>query len=328
MPLVTALMVFHRDTPFLRPAIASVLGQTLTDLELLLVDNGTGLTAETFGLSGKDPRVRWIRRSQNDGIPMAHNAGIEAARGEFVALLDYDDIALPNRFARQVEHLRRDGDIGLVSSLAETIDERGVVVGWEFALLGRAAQRAYASFAAPVVTPAYTGRRDVFARFPYRTEFPHAADFDFLTRAAEAVTMEGVPEVLTHYRRYAEQTTQARAAEIEYSRAMVRTAAARRLAGRPENLAELGTAVKTGSAPAVSCRWWAKCNLADGLPVLGAYHARRSIVLDRRPANVLAACRLGLSALRAATGDERPLARRMFFRGPVKALGLMEHRRG
>ena len=206
------------------------------------------------------------------------------------------------------------------SSLAETIDERGRVTGREFALVDARAQRDYAAYAAPVVTPAYMGKRTIFARLPYRPEFPFAADFDFLARAAEIAPAGGVPEVLLHYRRYAEQTTETRAAAIEADRCAVRTVTARRRAGRDEALAEVQTNAEL--APHESCREAAKQNLAEQLHVLAAYHARRAIAL-RHPRRLDAvAIRTGLAAIRGARGGERTLAARMFFTGPVRALGL------
>ena len=74
MPAVSVLMVFHRDTPFLRPALASALKQTFADFELVLVDNGTGLGADALGELGRDPRLRWVRLARNEGIPGGHNA--------------------------------------------------------------------------------------------------------------------------------------------------------------------------------------------------------------------------------------------------------------
>ena len=114
MPQVSVLMVFHRVTPFFEPAVRSVLEQTFDDLELVLVDNGTGLPVKALGELGADPRVHWVRLPCNEGIPSGHNAGVAAARGEFIALQDYDDIALPHRLERQVATLRADPGIGLV----------------------------------------------------------------------------------------------------------------------------------------------------------------------------------------------------------------------
>lgn len=322
MPVVSALLVFHRDSPFLRPAIASLLAQTLRDLEIVLVDNGTGLSAEDLGDVGRDVRMRWLRLPANRGIPAGHNAGVAAARGEFVALLDYDDVALPHRLERQVERLRKEPDLGLVSSLAETIDEHGTVIGREFALIEPAAQRSYTQFAAPVVTPAYTGRRELFVRHPYRTEFEVGADFDFLARAAETTAMAAVEEVLLRYRRHEAQTTRTRAGLIEAQRCAIRTLTARRRAGFGEDFAATLAAVERDLTPSESCRRWGERNLSEGLAVLAAYHARRTLVLDRSVPRAAQAMSLGARAILLARATERRLATRMFFSGPVRALRL------
>src|ERR1043166_9765187 len=84
VPTISAVMVFHRDQPFLRGAIASVLGQTWRDMELILVDNGTGLTSDALGDLGNDPRLRWVRLPTNEGIEKGYNAGIVAFLDPFV----------------------------------------------------------------------------------------------------------------------------------------------------------------------------------------------------------------------------------------------------
>ncbi|MFT3783142.1 MAG: glycosyltransferase [Nibricoccus sp.] len=320
MPAASVVTVFHRMTPFFGEAVRSVLGQTLPDLELVLVDNGTGLGPEVLGESGSDPRVRFVRLPHNEGIPAGHNAGIRAARGEFVMLLDYDDVALPTRLEKQVAALRADSTLGLVSSCAERIDEKGCVVGREFSLMRPDEQREYTRYAAPVVTPAYTGRREVFLQFPYRAEFPWAADFDFLGRAAERWRMAAIPEVLFRYRWHSSQTTQQKAGEIERSLCAIRLLTARRRAGRPEDLSSVLNDL-SGLAPAraESCRHFARRSLAEGLPALAAYFARRVFVLERTPKALGGALWLASRALALSQGEERALAARLFLMGPVRA---------
>jgi len=319
-PAVSVVMVFHRLNPFMAEAVGSVLNQTFRDLELILVDNGTGLGAEALGEGALDPRVRFVRLPRNEGIPTGHNAGIAAAQGEFVTLLDYDDVALPTRVERQVAALRADPRLGLVSCRAERINEHGTVLGPEFSLVGEDAQRDYTRYAAPVVTPAYTGRREVFAALPYRAEFPLAADFDFLARVAERWTMGAVPEVLLRYRWHAAQTTQQKAAEIERSLCAIRLLTARRRAAREEDLPSLSAWLTAGlQSRSASCRQCAQLCLAEKLPALAAYHARRVFVLERTAANLAWAGRLALRALVQARGSERRLAARLFLMGPVRA---------
>jgi glycosyltransferase involved in cell wall biosynthesis len=317
MPVVSVLMACHRDTPFLRPAIASVLAQTMPDLELVLVDNGAGLDLASLGEAGRDPRVRLIGFPLNRGIPAAHNAAVAAAQGEYIALLDHDDIMRPLRLERQVALLAANPQTGLVSSLAETIDATGRVVGREFSLIRAEAQHRYLAYATPVVTPAYTGRRDLFARLPYREQFSLTADFDFLARASERQACRAIPEVLLYYRRHAAQATQEHAALIEHQRGLVRLCSARRRAGREEG--PVGAGAMPGT-PADTCLALAARALAEGFPLLAAFQARRAVALDRGPVVAARAAWLGARAL--GRGPERSLTARMFLSGPVRALNV------
>ena len=75
MHAVSAVMAFHRPNPFMSEAVGSVLHQTFRDLELILVDNGTGLGAAALGEAVRDPRVHFVRLPHNAGNPAGHNAG-------------------------------------------------------------------------------------------------------------------------------------------------------------------------------------------------------------------------------------------------------------
>ena len=318
--------MFHRDTPFLRPAIASVLGQTWRDLELVLVDNGTGLPASALGEFGRDPRVRWVRLPANAGIAAGHNAGVAAASSEFIGLLDYDDLMMPRRLERQVALLRADPRLGLISSLVETIDAASCVTGCEFSVVEPIAQCRYTQYAAPVVTPAYTGRREVFTQLPYREVFAFSADFDFLARAAEGWPLAAVPEVLLGYRHHLAQTTVQHAARIAAERCAVRLLTARRRAGRPEGTELFPAALADASTPAAAMRRCAELCLLEGFAPLAAFHARRSFIERPTPASLAKAARLFSLALRVAPAADRWGVTRMFLTGPVRALGLRPHR--
>ncbi len=321
MPQVSVILVFHRDQPFLRPAIESVLQQTMRDLELVLVDNGTGLAPDALGEMGRDPRVKWVRLPRNEGIPAGHNAGVAAAVGEFIALQDYDDVALPPRLERQLAVLRADPGLGLVSALAERIDAEGRADGRVFCLPESSQHFAYSQYAAPVITPVALGRREVFERWRYRPEFPFAADLDFQARIAEAGRMAVIPEVLLRYRWYGAQTTQVRAASIEQSRVAIQITTARRRARRPEDLSGALAAVEATTA-AEAWRRGARMALAEGFFPVAAYQARRSFALERGPRSAMVAWRLGWSAWRRAPMAEKRLVAMMFFSGPVRALQL------
>lgn len=324
MSVVSVIMAYHQVTPFFRPAVRSVLGQSLRDLELILVDNGTGAGLTPLGDDAHDSRLRLVRHATNQGIAAAINAGATDARGEFIALLDYDDLMLPRRLEAQVACLRANPGAGLVGCRAEAIDADGRVTGREFSLSDPRDQFRYSQYAAPVVTPAYTGRREVFTRLPYRTDFSVAADFDFLACAAELYPFVSAPEVLLQYRHHADQTTRRQSARVLRERATVRLLAARRREGRdegPDWTTLLLQQPDDEINPAGVLRHFARRSFAEGYAVLAAYHARRSIAEDSTPGSALAALRLFLHVWRRARADAN-LAAAMFFRGPVKALGV------
>jgi GT2 family glycosyltransferase len=315
-------MVFHRVTPFLVPAVRSVLTQTFRDLELVLVDNGTGLGLEPLGEWGRDPRIRLVARPANGGIAEGHNAALAQARGEFIALLDYDDVALPNRIERQVAALQAEPRLGLVNSRVDAIDAEGRVLGPEFCLLGEREQYLYTAYTAPGVMPSCTGRREVFERFPYRTELAWAPDYDFVARAAEAWPMRGLPEILTQYRHHREQATLQWAGEQIIWACAIRILAARRRQGRPEDLAGLlgklrGCQRDPGGVAEAYARF-ARLALREGLAQQAVYHARKLLSVRRNPAACALAARVLAGSLRIAPGDAALLLR-LFLMGPIRA---------
>jgi len=116
MTLVSVVVPVFDRARVVGDALRSLLVQTWRDLEVVVVDDGSGddgvAVAEAFG----DPRVRIVRHGANRGIPHARNTGLEAARGRYVAWLDSDDVARPERIATQVGFLEANPDVALVGS--------------------------------------------------------------------------------------------------------------------------------------------------------------------------------------------------------------------
>jgi glycosyltransferase involved in cell wall biosynthesis len=289
MPTVSVILVFHRDTPFLRPAINSILDQTFRDLELVLVDNGVGLMETDLGLSvGEDrPPIKWVRFPENRGIAHGGNAGFAAAVGEFAAFMDYDDIALPNRIARQVIALREHPAWQIVTTRAFLIDAQGAQTGESFTLLSPAEQATFSQFSMPATSPTMMARTEVVRRLPYRPEFIYAPDFDFFPRVADNAVTAAIPEVLLYYRHHANQSTQVGHDSQTLSANIIRLLTARRRAGRPEDFAnltdELAAWRKDAPALAVQYNFFADRAWQENFPLLGVYFARKLLPVDRSP---------------------------------------------
>src|SRR5690606_818318 len=96
-PKVTVSMAVYNGAAYLNTAIESILNQTFDDLELLIVNDGSTDATEDIIKGYTDPRIRLINNEFNRGIAYSRNRGWKEAYGDFVAVLDGDDIALPNR---------------------------------------------------------------------------------------------------------------------------------------------------------------------------------------------------------------------------------------
>ena len=105
-------------------AIKSVLAQGYGNFEIIIIDDASCDNTEFAVSRIRDPRVRYIKQSHNQGAPVAKNVGIKEARGGFVTFLDSDDEYLPGKLSRQVEVLNRNSNVGIVYSGWEWVEER------------------------------------------------------------------------------------------------------------------------------------------------------------------------------------------------------------
>lgn len=128
MPKVTVIIATYNAIAYLPSNVDSVIKQTFTDFEVLIVDDGS--TDETVEWVSKlvDPRVRLISQA-NQGVAVARNQGIASAQGEYVAFLDADDLWEPTKLEKQVKCLEENPQVGLVNTSIVNIDEQGKPLG-------------------------------------------------------------------------------------------------------------------------------------------------------------------------------------------------------
>jgi len=124
---VSVVMGVYNGEPFVGEAIESILNQTYTDFEFIVIDDGsTDSTWDTIqSYASRDKRVKAVKNESNIGLTRSLNKGIAMAGGEYIARQDADDISMPERFARQVEYLDRHPDTAVVGTIVEVIDGEG-----------------------------------------------------------------------------------------------------------------------------------------------------------------------------------------------------------
>ncbi len=123
MPRVSVVIPAYNSAAFLREAIQSVLNQTYSDFEVVVVDDGSTDNTESVVRSFGD-RVSYLKQD-NRGAGAARNHGIKRSKGKYVAFLDSDDLWLPGKLAEQIPLLDRDAEIGLVYSDWAVVPEQG-----------------------------------------------------------------------------------------------------------------------------------------------------------------------------------------------------------
>jgi GT2 family glycosyltransferase len=184
VPLVSVLLAAHDDAAFLGEAVDSVLRQTLRDLELIVVDDAS--TDETPALleAISDERLRVVRNEKQSGLAASLNRALGLAGGQFVARLDADDVALPERLERQVERLRADPRCAVVGTAIVDLDQDGRS-GVNHALpVGATQLRWHALFSSPFFHPTVLVDREVLDAHGLRYDpgYLESEDYDLWTR--------------------------------------------------------------------------------------------------------------------------------------------------
>jgi glycosyltransferase involved in cell wall biosynthesis len=224
MPQVSFLMSAYNGAKHIREAIDSALAQTFQDFELVIVDDGSKDDTAAVVESVRDPRVRYHRRLENKGITFTRNECLSRAQGEFVAILDQDDVARPDRLEKQVAFLRAHPSVAVAASVVRLIDTEGRV------LAARSGQpiredeglaRLY--FENFVANPSTLMRRSAVPAGGYDPLLPPSEDYWFWYEIAERGKIVVMPEALTDYRIHGSSASHVfQAAQVKNSDIVIR----------------------------------------------------------------------------------------------------------
>jgi glycosyltransferase involved in cell wall biosynthesis len=201
-PKVTVLMPVYNGEKYLREAIDSILNQTFTDFEFLIIDDGSTDNTAALIKSYEDTRISFIQNNSNKGLVYSLNRGLDFAKGEYIARIDCDDIADPERINKQTFYLETHPKIGIIGScyLAFNTQSKNLRFGhlpntdykirWT-SLLNN-----------PFAHPTIMLRKDTLRKhnLKYDKNFPFTEDYDLWTRLLKFTKGVNLSQTLILYR--------------------------------------------------------------------------------------------------------------------------------
>ncbi|BFU90080.1 MAG: hypothetical protein NTAFB01_12670 [Nitrospira sp.] len=200
-PLVTVAMSAYNAFGTIDLALRSILTQTYQNWELIVVDDGsTDRTAERVSCV-KDSRIRFIQEpSGNRGLAERLNQCVRLAKGQYVARMDADDVAYPQRLERQVQFLEEHHDIDLLGTGAVIFKGEGEIIGCYPTAGSHEAicRRPWWGF--PLAHPTWMGKRDWFLSHPYSDENTRCEDQALLLQTFSHSRFAALEEILLGYR--------------------------------------------------------------------------------------------------------------------------------
>jgi glycosyltransferase involved in cell wall biosynthesis len=189
--MVSIILPTYNGERYLAESVASCLGQTYPDVELLVVDDGSSADIRGILEAVGDSRIRFFRHPENRGLPAALNTGCDASRGDYLTWTSDDNRYHPQAVARMLEYLDSHPDVGLVYAGSRLIDERGVASR----IVPPAAPETI--WSGNCVGPCFLYRRQVLEQVgSYDPDVSLVEDYDYWVRTARLFRLDRLDEIL------------------------------------------------------------------------------------------------------------------------------------
>jgi len=227
-PLVSVLLSVRDGERYLRAALESVLGQSVRDLELVVVDDASEDGTPAVLDAVADARLRAFRNDEPRGLAASLNRALDEARGRYVARMDADDVALPRWLERSLAALSVEPGVGIVGSGVLDVDEDGRPGRVHVFDRGRAVFRWHSLFSSPAFHDTVVLERDLLERhgLRYDERFGESEDYELWTRLLAVTEGDSVPEPLVLHRLHPQQASRRRG---DLQRSLAREVSLRRI---------------------------------------------------------------------------------------------------
>ncbi len=207
MPVVSVILPARNAAPWIDGAVRSLLAQSLADLELLVIDDGSTDTTAARLAAFRDARLRILRQPHPAGVAAALNRGLDVAQGRYIARADADDLSVRNRLHRQVDWLAARPELAGCGSWVRLFGGDPPVVVRQPG--GAGVVGAMLLFDNPLFHPTVLLRRDLLARhgLRYDSACAQTEDYDLWTRVARIAPLDNLPAPLVRLRTHPQSVT-------------------------------------------------------------------------------------------------------------------------
>lgn len=207
-PEITVILPVYNAEKYVASSVESILKQTFDNFELILIDDGsTDRSLEVLQrFAASDDRVA-VHTRENRGLIETLNEGISRAKGAYIARMDADDIATPDRFLEQISFLKKN-DYDICGSAIQCFDQKSLI--WRYPLTPEEIE-IHLLFNSPFAHPTVMCRATVLKALKYSSDFPSAEDYDLWQRVWKGGFKGGnIDKVLLYYRVHPLQVSQTR----------------------------------------------------------------------------------------------------------------------
>jgi glycosyltransferase involved in cell wall biosynthesis len=199
-PLISVILCTYNAVNFVKEAIDSILNQSLDDFELIIVDDGSSDGTKDIIQKYSDYRIRYFPMKVNSGLIFSRNFAISKSNGDYIALMDHDDISEPNRLEAQIEHIKLTNS-DVCSSFHYELNNSTKIIKKRKSYTRNSDIRALLTVYSPITNPSVLLRKNIFNYHSYSKESEMAEDYALWCELAKKEKkFTCCPEFLITYR--------------------------------------------------------------------------------------------------------------------------------
>jgi len=209
-PMISVVMPVYNGKKYLNEAIDSILNQSYTDFEFIILNDGSTDQTEDIILSYDDPRIVYVKNEENLQIVKTLNKGIALAKGKYIARMDADDISFPDRFEKQITFLNKNPHIDILGTWFETFGKKKYI---QKLPTDHEQIKSALLLYTPLAHPTVFIKSEVIKKYHYPENYPKSEDCALWIQLINRVYFSNIPEVLLLYRLHNNQTSSSLAVE-------------------------------------------------------------------------------------------------------------------